>query len=774
MVIHGCCQLTFLLPALAVLLFFSGLAALVYQVVWLRLLSLTFGVTVHAATTVLASFMAGLAIGSAVAGRLADRSRQPLRLFGVVEILIGLSALCTPAALEAVHRLYGVVASSLSDASPVATALRFVLAFAVLIVPTALMGATMPLVVKSSLSRIGGLGGRIGLLYAANTTGAIVGALVAGFHLLPNQGLGRSFLFAAVINVSVGLIALAYSWLIARSAPRQEEATVRSDAPAVTVDLSSRVRRLVLFVFVLSGFASLALEVIWFRALVIFLGPSTFAFTVMLAVVLAGIALGSYVVTPLMRLRVDWLQVLAVLQFGVAVAAVHSFSYLGRTPRLPRWLEGFLDGWGFSHLTESVSASIWAILPTALFLGLAFPVGLRLWAGTGDERSAAKRVGLFLSMNVCGGILGSVVAGFVLIPMLTLRGSLIVVSTMFLASAVALQAVLARRNPIVTVVLVLAVVGFVDGAWNVPNVTSFVRFHHGRPILMHEEGAQTTVTVFDEPGGSRALYLDGRHQSSDAGSMVFIHRRIGLLPAVLHGNPKRALVVGLGGGATAGALSQVPGLEVDVVELSDGVVHAADFFTHVNFDLLRKPNVHLRVDDGRNYLLRTRTRYDVITADAIIPTHAGATNLYSVEYFELVRNALASGGLALHWNGGGTNAELGLILRAFVKAFPYTTLWGDGRLMVGSLQPITVSRSRIEQMLGDPAWRHVLQLMNVERFDHLARTFRADSPQVRAVAGDGPYLSDDRPMIEYFAPIPSAAAVDVASLGADINAILRP
>ena len=342
---------------------------------------------------------------------------------------------------------------------------------------------------------------------------------------------------------------------------------------------------------------------------------------------------------------------------------------------------------------------------------------------------------------MCGGILGLVVAGFVLIPALTIRGSLIVVAAVFLASAVTLQAVLARRYPLATVVLVLAVAGFVDAALRVPNVTAFARFHHGRPILMHEEGVQTTVTVFGEPGGGRTLHLDGRHQSNDSASMVFIHRRIGLLPAVLHGSPRRALVVGLGGGATAGALSQVPGLEVDVVELSDGVVRAADFFTHVNFDLLRRPNVHLRVDDGRNYLLRTRTRYDVITADAIIPTHAGATNLYSVEYFQLVRDGLAPGGLALHWNGGGSDAELGLILRAFVRAFPHTTLWGDGRLMLGSMQPIAVSGSRVEQMLADPAWRRVLQLMNVERFDHLARMFRADSPQVRALAGDGPYLT---------------------------------
>jgi spermidine synthase len=167
-------------------------------------------------------------------------------------------------------------------------------------------------------------------------------------------------------------------------------------------------------------------------------------------------------------------------------------------------------------------------------------------------------------------------------------------------------------------------------------------------------------------------------------------------------------------------------------------------------------------------------QYDVITADAIIPTHAGATNLYSVEYFRLVRRALAPYGIALHWNGGGSAAEYGLILRAFVNAFPYTTLWGDARLMVGSRRPIRLSRSRIDKMLSEPATRRVLALMNVETFGHMARIFRAGPEQLHAVLGRGPHVTDDRPLIEYFAPPPPAAAVHVDQLRSDIASILRP
>jgi spermidine synthase len=245
-----------------------------------------------------------------------------------------------------------------------------------------------------------------------------------------------------------------------------------------------------------------------------------------------------------------------------------------------------------------------------------------------------------------------------------------------------------------------------------------------------------------------------------------------LLPAVLHEHPTRALVVGLGGGVTPGGLSQFPGLTVDVVELSDSVIRAAAFFSHVNFDVLQRPNVRIMHDDGRNFLLRARTLYDVITADAILPHHAGANNLNSVEYFRLVRDRLAPDGIALHWNGGVTDAEHKMILRAFVDAFPEATLWGDGTLMIGSKQPLTVSQARIESLLADSAGRQALALMHVATFDHLLRMFRAGPRDISAYLGPGPALSDDRPALEYFASLPQTER-DLGRLGRDTSAVLR-
>jgi spermidine synthase len=760
---------TLVLPLLVGLLFVSGVSALIYQVLWLRLLSLTFGVTTHAASTVLASFMGGLAVGSVVAGRLADRLRRPLRLFGAVELLIGACALATPLVLAAAHSGYIVVFSRLPDSLAIGTVIRLLMSIAVLIVPTSLMGATMPIVVKAVVTGLDSLGPKIGLLYAANTAGAIGGALLAGFYLIPHVGLTQSFLLAAGLNGIVGAVAFAMAGV---RQPTPAAAAIPID-PLVPVSAGSW---MVLSVFAVSGFASLALEVVWFRLLGILLGPTSYAFTVMLAAVLAGIALGSALITPVMKLRWDWMQALALLQIGAGLIAIQSLSGLGRVPDLPRWLQTAVAWPGLEFLVPAVAMSIAAILPTAIFFGLAFPVGLRLWAGASDAGGhTAERVGVFYAANTGGAIAGSIASGFILLPALGTRGSLVAMGALFLASGLAIQIMIARRRPVFTFLAALSAILFVTQALEVPDPQRLAR-RRGLltgPTLWQEEGAQTTVVVTGSNDLGRMLYLNGRHQANDSEAMVFIHRRIGLLPAVLHPRPRRAMVVGLGGGATAGGLSQFPGIQVDVVELSGEVMRGAAFFSHVNFDVLRRPNVTPRQDDGRNYLLRTRSRYDVITADAILPHHAGSNNLNSVEYFRLVHDRLLPDGVALHWNAGTTEAEHKMILRSFVEAFPLATLWGDGTLMIGTKQPLTVSRSRIESLLAEPETRRVLGLMHVETFDHLVRMFRGNPHDIRVYLGEGPLLTDDRPALEYFASLPQGER-DLTRIGRSVEGLVVP
>jgi len=762
-----------LLPLLLVFLLFSGACALIYQVLWLRLLALTFGVTVHAAATVLASFMGGIALGSLLAGRWADRHPRPLFLFGLVEVGIGVCALLSPFALDALQSVFIGAAPHLPDSLVVGTTIRVVLSFLVLLVPTALMGATMPIVVKSSLTQLEGLGTRVSLLYTANTTGAIVGTVAAGFYLIPQIGLSQAFLLAAAINTGVGLLAILASRAVA---PVAHPDSTTAAVPAPTAPPVTTSAKMALAVAGISGFASLALEVVWFRMLAIFQGPTSYTFTVVLATVLAGIALGSAVAAPLLRWRkLDWVQGLAIIQLIGAAIILYSYHGIQMPDAAPEWLRWLFVALGVEFALPAAAMSLTVVLPASIFFGISFPIALRLWAGgEGDAVDTGRRVGVFYAVNVGGGILGSLAAGFVLLPLLGSRDSLLWLASLYVLAGIGLQVTCAVRRPFFSGLMTAGVVAIVLQTGGVPDPLEIIqrRIYTGRPVIWQNEGTQTTVAVV---GGlnNRVLYLDGRHQANDSPGMTFVHRRIGLLPVILHERPQRALVVGLGGGASPGGMSQFPGLLVDVVELSEGVIAASEYFGHINFNILTNPNVRMRVDDGRNFLQRVREPYDVITADAIIPRHAGANSLNSVEYFRLVRNALAPGGIALHWNGGANEAEYTLILRAFAAAFPNTTVWGDGSLMVGSIEPLTVSRSRIEGLLTNPATRDVLGLMNIDTFDHLDRMFRAGPEDVRVFLGDGEPLSDDRPLLEYYASLPDSP-VNLRRMTQDKAAVFRP
>ena len=307
-----------LLVLVALLFFCSGASALIYQVLWLRKLGLVFGVTVYAASTVWASFMFGLAAGSLLSGRIADRVRRPLVWFGAAEALIAVSAVATPAALAALQGIYASLYPSLPHGGAAITAARFLIALAVLIVPTVLMGATLPLVVKSSAFRDSDLGQRMAVLYVSNTAGAIAGTLVSGLYLIPRHGIRASFLVAGSVNLTVAAIAILTGLVRGRGSEHPAHDPSGSDSGV----LLSPARRTVLIVFGLSGFASLALEVIWFRVLVLLVRPTVYGFAVMLAVLLSGIGIGSYLVSPLLKRERPWLLILAVIELVLAIVAV--------------------------------------------------------------------------------------------------------------------------------------------------------------------------------------------------------------------------------------------------------------------------------------------------------------------------------------------------------------------------------------------------------------------------------------------------------------------
>lgn len=758
-------------PLLLLLYSLSGAAALIYQVLWVRLLGLTFGVTVHAAATVLASFMTGLAIGSALGGRHADRARNPLRSFGLIELAAGLTALASPMLLDAVQALFVRWHTGTAEGDLRLTLLRFLLSALVLIVPSMLMGATLPVVMRAARAHASGAS-RLGVLYGTNTIGAMTGTLLAGMWMIPALGMSRSFFLAAATNTFVGLVAIVASRRAAASAAGTPEPSTLPAEPGLPRPAA------VAFIVVLSGFVALALEVVWFRVLAaIILRPTTYAFTIMLTAVLAGIGLGSYIAGLILRRSRRWGLWLAAAEIATGAAALLSFHGMAWSLDVMRWANDWIARYLPDHLAPLLVGTFLSIFPAALMMGIALPIALASWTAATASEKAGRRIGNVYALNVAGSIAGSLAGGFVLLPLLGTHSSLLLLSLAMIAGGLLLLIGLERRWQLGLGVAALALAAI--GTVTLPDLNDVVLplRYRGQQTIWRKEGIQTTVAVTEQSprgaGGQRVLLLNGLHQANDGGGMVGFHKHIALLPLALHPNPRAFLSVGLGGGATPGAASEYPGVQVDVVELSSAVVDAAGFFAHINNGLLTNPNVRVMVGDGRTHLMVTRRKYDVVTADAILPTHAGAGALYSADYYRLVKNVLAPQGLAAQWVGPTGTEQWKMIVRTFLSEFPDATLW-SGQILIGGHGPLVIEPGALQWKEQDARISALLGRDGTLPASMLLSRFTAGPDELRAFVGEGPILTDDRPRVEYFLSLPkSDPLIDLSPLKGDARRLLR-
>lgn len=780
------CHRTLVLPALCGVLLLSGAAGLVYQVAWIRLLGLAFGVTIYAISTVLAAFMGGLALGSALGGRLADRVRRPLRAYGLAEIGIGVAALATPMAfpwLQEVYQGLALVADP-GQAPLLAGTVRVLLAVALLLVPTALMGATLPLAVRGARRRgadVAADGRHMGLLYALNTAGAVAGTLAAGFVLIGRLGVSGTIAVAVLLNLEAGVGALLLSrWFEPATAP-VSAVPAPAAGTAGSEPVSPTLARVAFVAFGVSGALSLAYEVVWSRVLAVLFDSTIYGFVLMLATVLLGIAAGSAAAgwlvgrRPAARfagLAFGWLEV------GIGVAAVLPLVAFGGAYDL---LLALREGGSplFARLLRTdvqlmALLSVATVLPAALLMGATFPAAARLWAA-GAGRLGTRLGGVYAA-NVVGAILGSLGAGFVLLPLAGAHAALLVLAAANVLLGVALLVAAGSRSvPAIAGAAGLALLAWGAGRPPVHEQVFRQRFPD-QQLLWYREGLENTVSVGRSPDDVRRLYTNALSQTNDTPDLVRYLRVVGHLAALLapaDGPERRVLVVGLGGGATPGAIARHGGTRVDVVELSEAVVAAAPAFRHVSAGLLDRPNVSLTIDDGRNWLLRSRRPYDIITADIVPPFHAGAANLYSVEYFRLAARALAPGGVMVQWVSPENAFAHTAIVRTFLEAFPHATLWLAGDLLIGSPGPLRVDAARLEERLADPAARAALAEVGLNRPQDVLTHFRADAAELRAYAGPGPLLTDDRPLLEYFRALdlPTGPA-DLERFSGDVRKVL--
>lgn len=745
------------LPRLLLLFFVSGACGLVYQVVWMRALALTLSVSVIAVTTTLCAFMAGLGLGAALAGRYADRLRRPLVAFGLAEIGVAITGLLTLAVLFDLGPAYAWLHGVLGGSGPALHAGRFLLACSVLIVPTTLMGTTLPLLARVAVDRREVVGRGAGGLYAINTLGAVAGAVLAGFWLVPEFGLSTTTVAAACGNLAIGSAA---ALLGLRALPRAAEPTSPGPVPPAdrSVSPAPTGAGLVAIGFGLSGFTAMGYEVLWTRALEQFTHNSTYAYTAMLATFLLGIGGGSALAAPFADRARRPVASFGWIQLGIgATVLIGLLVYMELLQWIPAVAEaaGGLSSWPRAVAMMFGVAAV-TLLGTTLLFGATFP--FVACAVVESVEAVGRRIATAYVLNTVGSILGALLVGFVLLPFIGLRASFVGLVAINLLLGVAVVRAGLPARPYALAAAAAATLTFVGMLALVPSqlFKGIFEARYGELLLYREQLTDIVMVTEDERGGRLIRYGDGR---GTAGTItVREDRSYAHLALLLHPRPERVLNICFGVGNSLSSVAQYPVERIDQVELSPGVVHAAPFFRSTNRNVLADPRVFLTIEDGRNFLLASRDRYDVIRLDPPELHTAGVVNLYTREFFELAREHLAQGGIFSIWlNIAYTpEAETRMILRTMADVFPHVTVWHSPWLyswvLNGSVEPRPPDYALLERWFGERRVRADLASIPVRDPWELLDHFVMADDEVRAWAGEAPVITDDRTRIDFSLP----------------------
>ncbi|MEE9608110.1 MAG: fused MFS/spermidine synthase, partial [Myxococcota bacterium] len=737
-----------MIRVIAILFLFSGATSLLYQVAWMRMLSLFFGSDLYAAAITLSVFMGGLSLGSWLAGLLGDRLRRPLLAYGALEILIGCYALAFPSLLNGLSDAYGQVYRAHFETAPwIYHGFRIAVASVTLLLPTLLMGATLPLIVRQIARSEGELGARVGHFYAVNTLGALLGTLGTGFWLLPWLGTSGSVRLALLVNLAIGSSAAIVAYRLGEI-PRPGSAPAERSPASGPVPL--RLRRTALVVVALSGFAALALEVVWTRVLVQSFSGTVYAFSIMLSCFLFGIFYGSRWAAAVVDRRPDLAGLLARLQLWLAAAVAALSVAIYVAPALFGslvWGLTGLSGGAFgpaSVVAQFAVASLLIVGPTIL-LGATFPVAVKLY--TRDIEHRASGTGSVYSANTAGSVAGALAGGFALLPLLGTRSSLVAISTIHLAAGLLVLWVASRRvgegsaGPALAARLApLAVAGAAVAAWWLPpqTVINYNMQSTSRPeVVYHGEGVTHRVDIVRNDQGNTIMMINGNIEADTSLTQRRHFVLKGHLPLLLHREPRQVAVIGLGLGITLAATARNPAPErIRLVELSPQMVEAHRTIEDVTGSILDNPKIDLRIDDGRNFLAMSEESFDMITADPVHPRITGVGYLYTREYYQSIRARMNPGAVVTQWMPMYriSPESFDVAFRTFVEVFPNASFWyvrGHG-LFVASDGPFVIGWPTLAERFAHPAVSRDLASIGIDSPEELLGHLLMDAEAIRA------------------------------------------
>lgn len=688
--------------ALASCLVLSGGAALIYEVVWSRQFALVMGHTAYATAAILAAFLGGLALGAAVASRWLRERRATARHYAQIEVVVAVGALSVPLFLEAARPVLGAAYRSLLHAPPLLGLAQAAVGTAALMLPTMAMGATLPLVIDALNGPRSGDDQSmilVGRLYALNSLGGVLGAAAAGLVLLPTLGEQATLLVGVGLNGLAALIA----WGEGPDAASATDAGVRTPAesppvppaPASAPEPSSVSPPVALALYGWAGFSALVLQVGWARLVGVTIGTTVYGFTITVVAFISGLTIGGAALPRLRWLRIDDARAAVALKLGIAAMTLAGLQVMAR---LPAWVGAVVDArlpfWATWSLELALVAA--TVLGPTIAMGGLFPVMTRL-----VDRPVGAAAGAAFAANTAGNILGALAGGFLFVPILGMRGTVLAAAIMSAlgAAALAIHAaakVRARPRPswawpAATLAAALAAVAPFAPSWD-PELLTSAPFMFGQQgtavtaqgfrtargkVVDMVEGVTTLAAVRQYKDRTKGLYVGGILES---GTQSSLHRYLGHLGALYHGSPQNVLLVGLGVGHTAAAVLTHPVQRVDVLELSPEVVAMTEkHFAEANDHALDDDRLRLRVADGRAHLEHVNETYDLILSQPSYPWMAGAARLFTEEYFELVRSRLRPGGVAVIWFAAHSERSNQSLIAAWTRVFDRAYLARPGR-----------------------------------------------------------------------------------------------
>jgi spermidine synthase len=711
------------LPLLLILFAGSGCSALIYEIVWYQLLQLIIGSSAISLGVLLATFMGGLCLGSLALPRLrAARELHPLRLYALIELGIGICGMLVLFAMPLVDYVY---VAAVGHGLP-AILFRALICAICLLPPTVLMGASLPAISRWIQATRRGVSW-LGLLYGTNTVGAVFGCLLAGFYLLRVFNMATATCAAAGINAVVALVSF---FLVSRT-PRQsampdnETPSVSSPKPAEAPVAASGGMPIYIAI-ALSGASALGAEVIWTRLLSLLLGATVYTFSIILAVFLVGLGIGSAAGSWLVR-RVEAQAAVGYCQLLLAAGIAWTAFMLAKS--IPFWpISPMLSTSPWYTFQIDLARVVWAILPPTLLWGASFPLALGAVASHGSD--SAQVVGSVYAANTAGAIVGALAFSMILIPWIGTQQSERVLIVIAAAGALVVLAPLVWSlrsiDGGISLAASMVLIGFLVWgvaaippdliAWGRRIMTSSGSAH----VLYTGEGMNSSIAISVWSDGATQFHVSGKVEASTEPYDMRLQRMLGHMPALLHPDPRTVLVVGFGAGVTAGAFVVHPEVQRIVICEMEKLIPpvATQYFGQENFNVMNDPRTQIVYDDARHFVLTTPEKFDIITSDPIHPWVKGSATLYSKEYFQLVKDHLNPGGIVTQWVPLYESDEdtVKSEIATFFAVFPNGTMWAntaDGKgydvFMLGQAEPMSINLDALDARLARPDYARVVQ-----------------------------------------------------------------